>query len=73
MGVNLINCSETDTLSLINPFLSLHAHGEMVTIHHKTHQHTHETRVYVGGEKRGVIFTPRGGKKPWSFARVIQL
>lgn len=50
MGVNLINCSETDTLSLINPFLRLRAHGEMVTIHHKTHKQTH--RTWVGGERR---------------------
>ena len=42
MGLNLINCSETDTLSLINPFLRLRAHGGTVTIQHKhTHKHTH--------------------------------
>lgn len=67
MGVNLINCSETDTLSLINPFLRLRAHGEMVTIHHKTHKQTH--RTWVGGERRRekkrerFVFTPRWEKK----------
>lgn len=45
MGLNLINCSETDTLSLINPFLRLCAHGVTVTIQH-THKHTH-----TGGER----------------------
>ncbi len=49
MGLNLINCSETDTLSLINPFLRLRAHGGTVTIQHN-HTHTHK-HIYGGRER----------------------
>lgn len=54
MGLNLINCSETDTLALINPFLTLHAHWESVTIHHKTHKQarTFECMCMFGRRER---------------------
>lgn len=81
MGLNLINCSETDTLSLINPFLRHSAHGKkMVTIRHKhTLGHTN-THIFMGrgterlreGEREGLGYIHSHGKT-WSFARAIQL
>lgn len=62
MGPNLINCSETYTLSLINPFLRL-AHMEErwqynTSTHASTHANTHtNTHTYIRGKrerKRGV-------------------
>lgn len=65
MGVNLINCSETDTLSLISPFLRLHAHGEMVTIHHKkTQTYTWNPFMWAGKRERGRgLYSHLEGKK----------
>lgn len=49
MGLNLINCSETDTLSLINPFLRLRAHRGALTIQRaNAHSHTN-TYIWEGG------------------------
>lgn len=81
MGLNLINCSETDTLSLINPFLRHCAHGKSgdntTQAHTETHKHTHicgdgGTERLREGEREGLGYVHTHGKT-WSFARVIQL
>lgn len=69
MGLNLINCSETDTLSLINPFLRHCAHGKSgdntTQAHTETHKHAHiygeegDGEIERGRERRARVHSHR--------------